>query len=288
MSDGDFQILVRGSDVDSSDYNKSSYTYKFNSTAVFKNHEISLIKVQMYYSFFNVDSAKYNNNTFSYTWVEGTTRTVTLEDGFYSVNDIQLALENDMINSKYYLVNAQSQPVYYINIAINPVRYAVQVICSPVPTSLPSGWSLPSGATWSLPLTSLVPQFNVGTNNFGSLIGFVAGSYPALATETTQQSFISSFTPVITPVGNIFVSIDLIDMSYSSTPYASAIFSAGEVSQFGRILTIEPQIAVYQGITDGMRQQCSVRLYDQNFSPIKVNDNSATCFQFMVRKRKQK
>ena len=59
----------------------SNFIYNFPAGGTqFKNDEIALSNISMYYSWFNINQALYNNNVFNYIWL-GTTYVVTIPDG---------------------------------------------------------------------------------------------------------------------------------------------------------------------------------------------------------------
>ena len=80
----------------------------------------------MYFSAFNV-TVKYNNNSFSYIWVDGTTWTVNIPDSFLQVADINAFLHSVMYSNKHYLVSTTGDYIYLLEMVVNQARYAVQV-----------------------------------------------------------------------------------------------------------------------------------------------------------------
>jgi hypothetical protein len=107
----------------------------------------------MYYSWFNISSTL-NNNKFYYTWynaaglvsVNGNPYfTITVPDGLYEIVQLNNLLQFNMINNSTYLIDtATGQNVYYAEFLVNPTRYAVQINTFSFPTSLPTGYALPS------------------------------------------------------------------------------------------------------------------------------------------------
>jgi hypothetical protein len=171
-----------------------------------------LSNVTLPYSWFNVNSSKYNNNSFQYIanpHTGQTVYTITLPNGYYSATDINQYLQTQMILNKHYLVNSAGEFIYYITMQYDVNYYAVQLMCFAVPTSLPAGYTNPAGmifpATASTPLVTI---FN--TNNFGTLIGFNAGTYPATV-QTTNHSFTSNTVPDGSPVNALIMRCNLID-----------------------------------------------------------------------------
>ena len=90
---------------------KSQYAYNFINGGLHipENLLMCISNVTIPYSWFNVNSNQYNNNTFQYTFPTSAgqqTFTVTLPNGFYSATDINNYLQIQMIQRGQYLVNS--------------------------------------------------------------------------------------------------------------------------------------------------------------------------------------
>src|SRR4051812_43431002 len=75
-----------------------------------RNNEIALNNGYLFNSVRNITST-YGNNTFAYFW--NGVYPVTLNDGSYSISDINGALHLVMYNNGHYLVDEQGEYVYY-------------------------------------------------------------------------------------------------------------------------------------------------------------------------------
>ena len=141
-------LLLTSSNVVSGT-NNSVYRLYFsgNSVKFYKGDQIALQNIIIPYSWFNINSSLYNNNTFSYTWFNGNTYTVTLPNSYLSVSDINSALQYAFISNGHYLVNSSGQNVYYGELIYNTSQYAVQWNSYPIPSTLPSGWTNPASLT---------------------------------------------------------------------------------------------------------------------------------------------
>lgn len=276
------QIVINNSNA-TSDPSNAVFTLKFNSTQTFNRAKIGLQSFSTYYSWFNITS-KLNNNSFTYTWVDNTVNTVSLADGFYSVADINNALINAMVLNTHFLINSQGSNVYYLLVAVNSVRYAIEITSNPVPVTLPSGWSMPSGATWSLPSPAATPQLTVpSSNNFGSLIGFSAATYPASQQATIYSIVSNSPPPVITPVSNVFITLDILQSSLMIGNGVMAQINASQASSFGGLISINSLFPVYQDIAKTATSSITMRLVNaENNQLVQLVDNSATCAVFNI------
>jgi len=163
------------------DGNNNTLVYKFPNSVSFPHHEIAIQNITMYYAWENINPYPLANNTFSYTWVAGTTSTtysITIPAGLYEVVDLNNYLQYIFIQNGTYLINSAGQNVYYAEFLVNPNRYAVQINTFPVPTSLPVGWTAPVAspsagtAGWvGFPTTTFNPVITI-PNNLNKILGF--------------------------------------------------------------------------------------------------------------------
>jgi hypothetical protein len=151
----------------------------------FADEFIAVQQVSFYQSVFNITQAN-NNNQFAYTWIDNTSYTITIPDGYYELATIYAFFRDAMTSNKHYLQSG-SNFVYLIQLVVNPTKYADQVNCFPISTSIATakGWTVPSGATWVLPTNNIVPIFTVLNNDFKNVIGFNVGNYPNATIKTT-------------------------------------------------------------------------------------------------------
>ena len=264
-------IICNSTNITNSPLN-NKLVYKFqNGGATFSNNDIALAQLSLYYSWFNVNQTLYNNATCSYKWIDGTVVNMTIPNGYYDAVSLNAYFQSVMTNNKHYLINTTTGDfVYYIQIEINVNYYALQLNCFPVPTTLGT-LAFPSGATWSLPTPNpKTPQFIVNsTSNFGSLIGFNAGTYPSVPQSTTYSQ-ISQFTPQIQPISSLNLICSMINNPFSVN---KTLYSCGIPSvEFGQQITITPPNFLYNKIADGIYQQFTIEIQDQNNQPIEILD----------------
>ena len=180
--------------------NNSTLVYNFPTSVRFDNHQIAVQSVNMYYSWMNINSTSLKNNTFTYTWCVGastTTYNVVIPDGLYEISDINSFLQFTFIQRGQYLINATGQYVYYAEFIVNPNTYSVNIITYPVPTSLPSGWSLPVANTQTgavafvgFPTQNFNPSIVI-LANFSLIVGYATNF---TTTQNTGVNTILTFT----------------------------------------------------------------------------------------------
>ena len=226
------------------------------------------------------------NGNFQYTWPNGagslTFNVTAPNNSFWEISDLNAYLQSVMLTNKTYLIDANGNPVYYINIQTNPAQYSVQVNITPVPITLPSGYTQPASPGWSLPTpTAVTPQIIVpspsgyNTGTFGSFIGYAAGSYPA-AVQATVYSANSTFAPTVSPVSTIFVTSNLCNNKLSANRNLIYSFTPSNAS-FGDVIIEQPlNTCVYYDCI-GQTNSVQLNFWDQMWNPLNILDpNSMT------------
>ena len=112
-------IVLNSNNVTSGNVTKSHYTYNFINGAlnVPEGSMMCVSNVTIPYSWFNINSSLYNNNSFQYTFPTSTgqqTFTVTLPNGYYDASAINNYLQTQMIANGQYLANSSGDYVYYM------------------------------------------------------------------------------------------------------------------------------------------------------------------------------
>jgi hypothetical protein len=268
-----YPIIINGNSLVSDSFN-NKYRYDFPVGSVsFNSSKVAVNNISMYYSWFNITSNE-NNNTFSFIW-DGTLTVqhdVSIDDGFYDISSLNSYLQDYCVNNDLYLVDDSGDFVYYLEFVENPTYYAVQFNSYPIPTALPAGWTEP--ASWpGYPVSASTPQLIVNSDDdFGDIIGFNAGTYPASA-QTTNYSKLSDYTPQVSNVQSIILTCDLLNNKYSIPNTALYSFSPSSVS-FGSLITSEPAEHEYIDIQDGTYASVQISFLDQNFDPIYIRDTN--------------
>ena len=201
--------------INSSNYvvgSNNKYVYRFPYSVNFEvGSSIGLSSISIYNSTFNVEKSR-GNDTIQILWL-GTTYTLVIEDGYYNVSDLNFRIQQFCIlNNLYMTSNSRSNIIYFVELVMNSVRYSVQLNLYPIPTeaqALSLGYSK-VGSNWSFPLTTITPQLNILSQTFGNLIGLTFGLYPLIAQSTTQ-SFLSTTTPIISPVNSYVMTCNLLN-----------------------------------------------------------------------------
>jgi hypothetical protein len=176
------------------------YRLNFTSTLTLGlRSEVCLAAGGLYYSWNNISSS-YRNNAFTLTWIDGNSAAATMPAGLYQITDIADYFKYVCAQNLWYLIDGDGNPVYYIDMLPNRVYGAAQMFFTALPSALPAGWSYPAGATWTTYSKTAQLTFD---SEFGKLIGFNAGTYPASTTYTTGTMSQTASTTLV-GVGTTF------------------------------------------------------------------------------------
>ncbi len=260
--------------------NQNQYRYNFPAGGVTMppGTKVAIGSVAIYYSWKNITAA-YGNNVFQIFWPTGgagvgTTYTVTIPDGSYSIPNLNSYLQQFCITNGLYLVNASGNNVYYIEVQTNSVSYSIMWNFYPIPTSLPVGYTQPSG--WpGYPSSTYTPQLIVLSNAFQTLTGFAAGTFPSTQ-QTTTQSAISTSTPQVSPVQSIIIGSNILNNIHNINPTLLYTFSPAGVT-FGNIINSSPNFAQWVKVQNGTYTHIDITFYDQTGStPLAIVDTDLT------------
>jgi hypothetical protein len=273
--------------------NNSVFIYRFpgGNIQIKEGQQLALASLQMYYSNFNITSS-YNNNSFSYTWIDGRVITATIPDSFLDVDSLNNYLHYLMVQNGHYYLSSSGEFVYLITLSINPNRYAVELNCFQASTSIATAnqWTIPTGTfqspAWVSPTNPITPIFTVPNTDFTKLIGFEPGNYPDAVisgtspnqTEnpsyTSTQVFLSSYTPQITPLSSFVMTCSLINNNYAVPN--NLIYSFSPIGNFGEQFTIAPYQYAFIDCQAGQYASFRVQLLDQDLRQVALQDPNIT------------
>lgn len=276
-------ILNQSNIVEGTNNSVLEYQFVGGNVNLRQGQKVALANLQMYYSTFNITTT-YVNNEFNYTWVDGTVNQVLIPNGFYDISAINNYLHFVMLQNNHYMVNASGDYVWFITLDTNAVRYAVEVNCFRLSVALATAnsWVLPVGATWVIPTNVIVPELNVLANNFRNVIGYSAGSYPNAViagvppaqvqtpTYTSDQSFLSTSTPQVTPFSSFLLNCNLVNNNYAVPN--SLIYSFSPQGTIGEQFNVAPNEYIFIDCLPGQYNRFRVYFTDQNSLPISFQD----------------
>ena len=230
------------------------------------NSEICISQLSIPYAWYNVSSA-YGNNTFSLILPTGaTTQTinVTLPDGFYSVNDIQNYIQQTLVTNLFYLIDSAGNYVFPYLLTYSSVYYKVQLICSTIPATLPSGYTQPIGAP-ALPNATAGVQFVLASSgSIAPIIGYAPGTFGTGA--GTVQNFLSTLTPIGSTVNSLVFRCSLVD---NNVVMPSDIMDSCNINvPFGTNILYTPTFEKWVKLKSGNYSTLIFSIVDQNLNQI--------------------
>lgn len=268
-----YPLIINGTSL-VSDAFQNKYRYDFPVGNVnFNNSKISISNISIPYSWFNITAVN-DNQTFSFIW-EGPASVqydVTIDEGFYDVSTLNAYLQDFCVTNNLYLIDGSGDYVYYLEFVENSTYYAVQFNSYPIPTALPAGYTAPAG--WAgYPAVASTPQLIINADDsFGDVIGFDAGTTPAVA-QATSYSKLSDYTPQVSVVQSLILTCNLLNNRYSVPNTVLYSFSPTNVS-FGSLITSEPAAHEFIDIQDGTYPYIEIAFLDQAFNPIYIRDTN--------------
>ena len=309
-----YTLVLNSSNVIGSTNSIFKYTFTNGGFEVGEDAEICLSQLTIPYSWFNLSKTYYNNTTIQYTFPNGSTTniyTVVLPDGFYSVLDINNYLALYMVSQNQYFYNSTTgNNLYFIQISTNTTYYSNQIIANNVPTTLPTGYSVPSttingytytgfncntttagntgGSSSFYPTTTkttqvIIPSYT-GIYGIGSVLGFLGGSYPSTP-ASSSYNVLSNTTPLATPVNSLVIRCDIV--SNPCSPISDILDSCSINVTFGSNLNYAPSYEKWVGLKQGTYNSMVVSICDQNFNVIPSNDPNVL-ISILIRSGKKK
>ena len=262
-----YNIVLNSSNNVGSNANTFVYNFISGNFIVTENMEICLAQSTIPYSFYNITSSQ----TITINWTVGTTINTyswVIAAGFYTVSDLNLALQLFSVNNGLYLVNGSTN-VYYLSLYTNTALYKNQLIAELVPTTLPSGYTQPANFV-GYPTTTVTPQIVLSTSSsqINSILGFATGTFPSV--NTSSISVLSTITPVGSAVNSLLMTCNLCN---NPVTMPSNILSAIPIEgTFGSNLNFSPNNQQWLRMTPGRYSQMVIQLTDQSYNLLTALD----------------
>lgn len=311
-------ITLTRNNVTGTDNNR--FVYNIPGSKSLEGAEIALVDLYMYYSWQNINANPLANNKFSFVWpameeIGGTNTTnqtqieVTIPNGLYEVSDINSYLQQFCIDNNYYLINSTtSEYVYFIQLQINPTRYAVQVNSFTIPDgTIPAGYTQPPGGFANSTFTPIGAAGGVapaGTlqapgwyfpANFSAWVGFDSNTYlpgPGQSVYTTTDAFptgnasaLSTIAPNVQPNNVIFLNCNLISNAYTNPQ--TFLYPVPAKVGIGELITIDAPEYAWNKLMPGQAAQLILTFTDVAGQPIYLQDPN-TVITLIIRDNEDK
>jgi hypothetical protein len=211
--------------------------------------------------------------------------TLTLDDGFYTVNALNARIQQFCIEKGMYLTDGSGNNVYYLSMTPNSTAYANQIITKLIPTSLPAGYVAPTSPAFAgYPTTTKRPPYiEILSNSFGKYLGFTKGNYGK--DQIADYNVLSNIIPTATTVNSLLVKCSLVNNGCSNQSDILDAFAIGGTSSggtFGGNLNYTNNIEKWVRISEGRYNNFIVTIVDQNNNEISILDNNLL-INFLIR-----
>ena len=252
----------------------NKYLYPFPTTCHFEaGSQIAVANISIYNSLQNI-TAQRGSNSLVFNFL-GTNYTFLIPDGNYRIADLNYYLQNQCIlNGLYCTANGGANNNYFIELAINSVRYATSLNFYTVPTSSQAvalGYSQPANATWVYPASPQTPTLTI-SQIFANLIGQTFGTYPAVRTANIQ--LLSTQTPVISPSDSLIFCCNLVSSKYSIP--SNILYTVPISASVGSMILFNNASLVYNSIIPQNFSTLEITVYNQLFEPVVLLDKEMT------------
>jgi len=267
--------------------------FKFPNSVNLSGKSIAVTSISLFYSWFNITTAQQNNN-FSYTWTSGsttTTYTINIPDGLYQISDINNLIQFTCINNNTYYIDNTGNYIYPFEMILNVNRYAVEIVSYLIPTTLPTGYSIPSGFV-GFPSTTQNSVITI-PSNFNAIVGYTAGfttnsnvsnaytppnpnvnnNYVSKLSNGTL-AYLSNIAPQVQPNNNVLLSLSNINNPYSQP--SSIIYSVNPSVGIGEQIFEVPPNYMWNKLIDGTYSELRLTLLGTNLQPLIINDPNMT------------
>jgi len=204
---------------------------------------------------------------------------VTIDDGFYTVSDLNNFIKRKMVNMKYYMIDSSGNFVYFLEIVTNPTYYANQIICYSVPTAAQIGalgYTVPAG--YSHGPSAFCPIL-ISPEGLGKFLGFLPAQYPTGAT-VGNLDFLSNIIPLGSTVNSVAIRCNIINNKLSSP--SDVLDSIPINSIFGSNINYLPNFERWISLSQGTYSSIEISLQDQNFNALPMTD-SESIITLMIR-----
>ena len=281
-----FNLTINSTNVANSLNNMYQYQFKNGAFEVPANAEMMITSFQIPYSWYNI-TGRYNNNSFKIYWANGavgnyTAFTLTLDDGFCTVNALNARNQQFCIEKGMYLTDGSGNNVYYLSITPNSTAYANQIITKLIPLTV-TGFTAPSNFAGYATTTKRTPYVEIlSTYNFGKYLGFTANTYGK--DQIADYNVLSNLIPQGTTVNTLLVKCSLVNNGCSNQSDILDAFAIGGSSggTFGGNLNYTNNIEKWVRISEGRYNNFIVTIVDQNNNDITILDNNLL-INFLIR-----
>ena len=172
-----------------------------------KDTTISLYSFTMYNSFYNISNSQYQNTQITFIWFDNTIYTWTIPDGYYSLSDLNLWLQQQfLINNLYCTNSSNSSNIFFAGFKTNATLYKSEIDTFYVPSASNAslfGYVKPVSATWNFPSVNTCISITIN-NGLKTFFGMTTQTTFGPISPVQNMQYVSQICPFVSPVFSIF------------------------------------------------------------------------------------
>ena len=216
----------------------------------------------------------------------GTYNTISITDGTYTPTELNTAFETQMILNNHYLTQTSTgNKLFYIKFTNNPITNLNYFSLSPIPATLPVGYTAPVGFEYSAnQYTPVIAIPSYSQYGIGRLLGFDGGFYPSTFPQTTAQTIYGTLVPN-NPVTSIIIRCNLINNAICNQTDILDVIPIANTA-FGNDIIYEPTFEKWIALKNGTYEGFFIYFQDQNYNNIEALDPNSL-FSLLIKNGKK-
>jgi len=208
--------------------------------------------------------------------------TITIPPGLCEISDINAYMQFIFRQNGHYLKKVDTY-VYYAEFVVNPTNYSVDLITYPFPSTLPAGYTDPTG---NFPFASSFPNIHMEIeikSKLTEILGFPVNFDSGISQSNTPNVYSSTQAPNVNPNSSLTLICDEAQNDFSSL---GVLYSIVPQVSIGSIFTERPSYPIYLECKHGTFTSLTFRLVNSDtLMPIEILDPNI-CFIFSIKKHK--
>lgn len=260
----------------------ATYRYRIPSSIRFKQGDrVMLSSLSIYNSTFNITQA-YNNNKFSFYFPpKSQWYTITIPDGYYSIEELNLLFQFECTKLNLY-ARKGTNIIYFARFSVNKNQYKAQIDTYTVPnateaTTLGYTIDIPTstGVQWSFTSTTRSTQINLSIN-LGKILGFTTR---IVNNETfnpliANQTYLSDIYASLSPITDYLVTCNLLHSDFNIHPQILTQIPID--SSFGTRIVYTGSSDSALSIQPSSYSEIMIQLLTQDYQLLPMNDPEIT------------
>jgi hypothetical protein len=242
------------------------YTYDLPSGLAFHNTQVALNNLVLFNCFYNI-TEEYKNNIITINFL-GKTYEHEFPDDYYTIEKMNKSLRGTLFFNKLYMLDHKGDCIYFIEIVVNSIKNKTVIICTTKPNesqAFEALLTIPDRASWRFPKIPICPSISF-CNEFGSLIGFNAGSYPA--NNLVNSMIFPTKTQELDVVSSLIITCNLLSNN-DAVIFDGPLYSFKLSESYGWMMNQYP-VPIYHDVRNAVYDSIEITIYDQSFRKVRL------------------